>query len=315
MACVAARSINLNHESRRTTPLPAVVRPAAVATGGHGRACAHRPARRAGAGGAGAGYRPVRAAGQPGHGLDRHRPGRQQRAVVRGTGRGAGTAGARPAELRPGHAAVDPWLRRALDLRCARGADADRRGARDHARWPGPAVACQPAGCRTHRGAARAVLGAVRQLLRRRAAGVERAGPGRRPVAVASQLRCRQHAQRRHAAEGSQPRAGLQHRRQSLPHRWLARTQPRAPRIAHCAHWRRSGRWATGAAAQRAGCAGRTGSTGPDPRAGRCGSTPGYCGGAPVQHPQIGAPAAGWVALDPRNRHSTLAADGLCRAA
>ncbi|KAG0926097.1 hypothetical protein G6F32_013332 [Rhizopus arrhizus] len=222
MACVAARSINLNHESRRTTPLPAAVRPAAVAICQHGRACPHRPARRAGAGRTRTRHRPVRPAGQPGHGLDRRPPRRGRGAAVRSTGRGAGPGRARPAELRAGHAAVDPGLRRALDLRCARGAGADRRRTGDHARRPGSVGACQPARRRAHRRAAWAVLGAVWQLLRRRAAGVERTGPGRRPVAAAPQCRRRQHAQCRRATEGRRPRAGLQHRRQPLPYRWLA---------------------------------------------------------------------------------------------
>jgi iron complex outermembrane recepter protein len=52
--------------------------------------------------------------------------------------------------------------------------------------------------------------------------GAERIDVLRRPFS-ARYGRRRQHAQCRCAAERCRPSAGLQHRRQSLPHRWLAR--------------------------------------------------------------------------------------------
>ena len=77
-------------------------------------------------------------------------------------------------------------LRRALDLRRARPAPVHRRHPRHHARRPGPGLALRPRRRGAHRGAARPVLGAVRQQLGRRDRAVQRR---RRASATASRPR------------------------------------------------------------------------------------------------------------------------------
>ena len=75
---------------------------------------------------------------------------------------------ARPAELRAGRTDLDPRLRRALDVRRARRAPLHRRHSGDDAGRPGPGFAFQSRFGRSHRSAARPVLGAVRKFVGRR---------------------------------------------------------------------------------------------------------------------------------------------------
>ena len=157
-------------------PSAAMALPAAAPRAGRRRrAC--RPAR------AGGRHRhPHRGAGVRRAGIDRPRrqrddPRRQAADQPLGEpGRRARPAGTRPAELRPGRAALDPRLRRALDLRHPRRAPVCRRHPGDPARRPGPDHQRRARLDRSHRGAARPVLGALRQLVGRRDPGVQRGG-------------------------------------------------------------------------------------------------------------------------------------------
>ena len=80
----------------------------------------------------------------------------------------SGRARARSAELRAGRADLDPRLRRALDVRRARRAPVHRRHSGDDARRAGAGLAFQSRFGRSRRSAARTVLRAVRQFVRRR---------------------------------------------------------------------------------------------------------------------------------------------------
>ena len=85
-------------------------------------------------------------------------------------------ARARPPELCAGRADLGARLRRPLDLRHPRRAPLRRRHPGDAARRPGPDHQRRPRLGRQHRGPARPVLGALRQLLGRRHPGVHRRG-------------------------------------------------------------------------------------------------------------------------------------------
>ena len=134
-------------------------------------------------------------------------------------------ARARPPELRAGRADLGARLRRPLDLRHPRRSPLRRRHPGDPARRPGPDHQRRPRLGRQHRGPARAVLGALRQLLGRRHPGVHRRGQrpaDRRRRRLRRQLRraaLRPEGERRHR------RLRLRRQRQHLPHRRLPRAQ------------------------------------------------------------------------------------------
>ena len=145
---------------------------------------------------------------------------------LREPGRRARPARARPPELRAGRADLGARLRRALDLRHPRRAPLRRRHPGDAARRPGPDHQRRPRLGRPHRGAARAVLGALRQLLGRRDPGVHRRG--QRPAdASAPASPAGSYGALRFGAKasGGDRRLRLRRQRQHLPHRRLPRAQ------------------------------------------------------------------------------------------
>ena len=175
---------------------------------------------------------------------------------------------ARPPELRAGPADLDPRLRRALHLRRARRAPVRRRHPGDDARRAGPGLALRPGLGGAHRGAARAVLGAVRQCLRRR----DRRCSARRrrrdrnsarassPAATACCARRRWLRGQWRSADASATRwmpRSCRHRRLSRPQRGRARHRPTpscagSSTIAHRLH----AAWPTASTCRAAGSAG-----------------------------------------------------------
>ena len=194
--------------------------------------------------------------------------------------------GGQPAQqLRAGPAAQLARLRRARHLRHPRPAPVHRRHPRHHARRPGPGVALRHRRRAAHRGAARAVLGAVRRQLRRRDLAGQRRARGnslQRRTATSAATACGRRAwasKRRWPAAGTcAPGQPVQHRRLSPAQRGAAHAGQRAAGLG-----RRPG--PRDAAAQQRGPAG-AGPAGPDARAVRRRPVPDHAAGDAVRHPQ-----------------------------
>ena len=166
----------------------------------------------------------------------RHRCDRR-RATARGRADGQPVGNAEPGarhrrqpaqQLCAGPADQRARIRRTRHLRHPRAAAVHRRHPGDDARRPGPGVALRPGRRSAHRGAARALLGAIRRQLRRRdLAGQHRAGGSVVPH------RWRRRQQRAVAGAGRRRGAArwrLEHPRAGQPvqHGWRAAAQRRA---------------------------------------------------------------------------------------
>ena len=271
-------------------------------------ACRRRIARRSDGGGCAAGRARsdgrhgdadrgsrIRRAGLGRH--DRRRDDPQRPAARQPVGDARSRAGHRrpqPAELRAGPADQLARLRRALDVRRARRAAVPGRHSGHDAGRPGPDRQLQPALRAAHRSAARTVLGALRQRVRRRHCRVHR---GRRRSAASRSRRLgRQlrHVDRGPQVFGQRRRRPLRRRREPVRHRRLSRAFGSGSRSRERESEVRSrGRHADHADRLAADAARHAGSPRTDARPVASRSAPGRPGRAAVQYAQDDSSAAG----------------------